>query len=99
MRLFAFIGVALIAVVASSAAQVSTVAVAAGGSTLNRPEDPVVLTHSWTARFPLKLDPDYKLLEYTCHEDNRVIGDWISVSRAERSGKGATNIEAPTTRR
>jgi len=58
-------------------------------------EDPVVLTHSWTARFPLKLDPDYKLLEYTCHEDNRVIGDWISVSRAERSGKAAPNAEPP----
>jgi hypothetical protein len=55
-------------------------------------EDPVVLTHSWTARFPLKVDPDYKLLEYTCHEDNRVIGDWISVSRAERSGQ---KVEAP----
>jgi hypothetical protein len=50
-------------------------------------EDPVVLTHSWTARFPLKRDPGYKLLEYTCHEDNRVVGDWISVSRAERAGK------------
>lgn len=55
-------------------------------------EDPVVMTHSWTARFPLKRDPNYKLLEYTCHEDNRVIGDWISVSRAERSGQ---KVEAP----
>ena len=53
-------------------------------------EDPVVLTHSWTARFPLKVDPDYKLLEYGCQEDNRVVGDWISVSRAERSGKAVT---------
>ena len=53
-------------------------------------EDPVVLTHSWTARFPLKLDNDYKLLEYGCQEDNRVVGDWISVSRAERSGKVVT---------
>ena len=52
-------------------------------------EDPVVLTHSWTARFPLKADPNYKLLEYTCHEDNRVIGDWISVSRADRAKAGA----------
>jgi hypothetical protein len=57
-------------------------------------EDPVVLTRPWTARFPLKLDPDYKLLEYTCHEDNRVIRDWITVSRAERA-KGNTNAEAP----
>ena len=58
-------------------------------------EDPVVLTHSWTARFPLRLDPDYKLLEYTCHEDNRVIGDWISVSRAERSGKAGAKAAPP----
>ena len=50
-------------------------------------EDPVVLTHSWTARFPLKLEPDYKLLEYSCQEDNRVVPDWISTSRAERAGK------------
>ena len=56
-------------------------------------EDPVVLTQPWTARFPLKLDPDYKLLEYSCQEDNRVVPDWISVSRAER--KGAAKVEAP----
>ena len=58
-------------------------------------EDPVVLTHSWTARFPLKSEPDYKILEYSCQEDNRVVPDWISVSRAERSGKPAA---APTRR-
>jgi hypothetical protein len=58
-------------------------------------EDPVVLTRSWTARFPLKLDPGYKLLEYSCQEDNQVVPDWISVSRAERAGNGAAKIEAP----
>src|SRR5258708_37025380 len=52
-------------------------------------EDPVVLPRPWTARFPLKLDPNYNLLEYTCHEDNRVVGDWISVSRAERSAEAS----------
>ena len=57
-------------------------------------EDPVVLTRPWTARFPLKLDPDYKLLEYSCQEDNQVVPDWISVSRAERAG-GAAKVEAP----
>jgi hypothetical protein len=57
----------------------------------------VVLTHSWTARFPLKLEPDYKLLEYSCQEDNRVVPDWISVSRAERSGTADAN-SAPTRR-
>lgn len=58
-------------------------------------DDPVVMTHSWTARFPLKRDPNYKLLEYTCHEDNRVIGDWISVSHAEESGQ---KVAAPERR-
>jgi hypothetical protein len=52
-------------------------------------DDPVVNTRPWTARFPLKLDKNYKMLEYTCHEDNRVVQDWISVSRAERATPGA----------
>src|SRR5258708_35180164 len=50
-------------------------------------EDPVILTHSWTARFPLKLEPGYKLLEYSCQEDNHVVPHWISTSRAERAAK------------
>ncbi len=50
-------------------------------------EDPVVLTRSWSARFPWKRDPNYKLLEYACHEDNRMVRDWITVSRAEQEGK------------
>ena len=52
-------------------------------------EDPVVLTRPWTARFPLKLDNDFLMMEYTCHESNRVIGDWISVSQAERTAEAA----------
>jgi hypothetical protein len=48
-------------------------------------DDPVVLTHSWTARFPLKLDNSFQILEYACTEDNRMIPDWVSVSRAERA--------------
>ena len=59
-------------------------------------EDPVVLTHSWTARFPLKLEPDYKMLEYSCQEDNHVVPHWISASRAERAGK--PGAEAPARR-
>jgi hypothetical protein len=52
-------------------------------------EDPVVLTHSWTARMPWKNDPNYKLLEYACHEDNRMVRDWINVSRAEQEKASA----------
>jgi hypothetical protein len=48
-------------------------------------DDPVVLTHSWTARFPLKLDNSFQILEYACTEDNNMIPHWISVSRAERA--------------
>ena len=47
-------------------------------------DDPVVLTHSWTARFPLKLDNGFQILEYACTEDNNMIPHWISVSKAER---------------
>jgi hypothetical protein len=50
-------------------------------------DDPVVMTRPWTARFPWKRDPNYKLLEYACHEDNRMVRDWITVSRAEQEGK------------
>ncbi len=52
-------------------------------------EDPVVLTRSWTARFPLKLDNSFKILEYACTEDNTMIPHWISTSRAERAQEAA----------
>jgi hypothetical protein len=51
-------------------------------------EDPVVLTRSWTARYPLKNDPTYEWWEYACHEGNRTIGDYIRTSRAERAAQG-----------
>lgn len=52
-------------------------------------EDPVVLTRSWTVRFPLKLHNSFQILEYACTEDNHVIPNWISVSRAERAKAAA----------
>ncbi len=52
-------------------------------------DDPVVLTHSWTARFPLKLDNSFQILEYACTEDNNMIPHWISVSESEREKAGA----------
>jgi hypothetical protein len=55
-------------------------------------EDPVVITRPWTARFPLKLDNNYKWWEYACLEGNRTIPDYISASRAERAAAGK---EAP----
>jgi hypothetical protein len=45
----------------------------------------VVLTRSWTARFPLKLDNQYDWWEYACHEGNSAIRNYITTSRAERA--------------
>jgi hypothetical protein len=50
-------------------------------------EDPVILTRSWTARYPLKNDTTYEWWEYACHEGNRTIGDYIRTSRAERAAQ------------
>jgi hypothetical protein len=34
-------------------------------------EDPEILaTGKWSAAFPMKLDNDYKMYEYACHEGN-----------------------------
>ncbi len=54
-------------------------------------DDPVVLTHSWTARFPLKLDNGFQILEYACTEDNNMIPHWISVTKAERAKAAGEN--------
>jgi hypothetical protein len=58
-------------------------------------DDPVVLTHSWTARFPLKLDNGFQILEYACTEDNNMIPHWISTSRAERAQDAAKAAGQP----
>jgi hypothetical protein len=60
-------------------------------------EDPVVLTRPWTARFPLKLQPDYEWWEYGCHEGNRTIPDYISTSRAERARQAESAAQPPAT--
>jgi hypothetical protein len=58
--------------------------------------DPVVYTQPWTARFPLKLTPEYEWWEYACHEGNRTIRDFISASRAERAYRAAHPNEPRT---
>jgi len=58
--------------------------------------DPVVYTRPWTARFPLKLTPDYEWWEYACHEGNRTIRDFINASRAERAYRAAHPNEPRT---
>jgi hypothetical protein len=50
-------------------------------------EDPVILTRPWTARFPLRNEPDYEWWEYACHEGNTAVPNFITSSRAERAAK------------
>jgi hypothetical protein len=50
--------------------------------------DPEVLTTgSWSAAFPMKLDNDYQMFEYACHEGNTAIRGYIETSRYERAHK------------
>ena len=52
-------------------------------------DDPVVMTHSWTARLPWKRDPNYKLLEYACHEGNYMMTDALEAARQlDTQGQG-----------
>jgi hypothetical protein len=51
-------------------------------------EDPEILTTGkWSAAFPLKLDNDYRMYEYACHEGNTAIRNYIETSRFERAKK------------
>ncbi len=52
-----------------------------------RVEDPTVLTDSWTAGFPWKLDPEYEFFEYACHEDNQQLRYIIEMSRSAREAE------------
>ena len=40
-----------------------------------------------SAAFPLKLDNDYQMFEYACHEGNAAIRNYIETSRYERANK------------
>jgi hypothetical protein len=50
--------------------------------------DPEILsTGKWTAAFPMKLDNEYEMYEYACHEGNTAIRNYIETSRYERAQK------------
>ena len=48
-------------------------------------EDPVVLTRSFTVRYPMRNDPTYEWWEYACHEGNTIIQNYIATNRYERA--------------
>ncbi len=45
--------------------------------------DPKTWTRPWTAAFPLKRDPGYKIFEYACHEGNHAMSNILSASRSD----------------
>jgi hypothetical protein len=47
--------------------------------------DPVIWTAPWTVELPWVRDESYEFFEYACHEDNKMIRDYITTSRAERA--------------
>jgi len=54
-------------------------------------EDPTVLTTgSYTVAYPMYLDNKYEMYEYSCHEGNTAVRNYIETSRFERSQPKAT---------
>ena len=52
-------------------------------------EDPEVLASgSFTVKYPMVLDNDYKMYEYACHEGNTAVRNYIETSRFERAQAG-----------
>ncbi|HVQ15564.1 MAG TPA: hypothetical protein VMS40_18310, partial [Vicinamibacterales bacterium] len=47
-------------------------------------EDPVILTRSFTVRYPMRNDPTYEWWEYGCHEGNTIVQNYSETNRYER---------------
>ena len=46
-------------------------------------EDPNAFGHPWTVEIPFNYSPDYRILEYTCHEGNYGLENTLRAGRAE----------------
>ena len=60
-------------------------------------EDPVILTRSFTVRYPMRNDPSYLMPEYACHEDNQIVPNYTKTSRYERAHPKAEPPQPPVT--
>jgi hypothetical protein len=61
-------------------------------------EDPVILTGSFTVRYPMRHEPTYEWWEYACHEGNTIVPNYVATSRHERQNpepEVAKPIEVP----
>ena len=50
-------------------------------------EDPVIWTRPWTVSLPFRLQPDYGMYEYACHEGNYGMRNILSGARQEERAK------------
>lgn len=58
--------------------------------------DPETWTAPWTIRYPYKLDPEYPLFEYACHEANYGLENILTGARAgENSDKSGGDAATP----
>ena len=48
-------------------------------------EDPDILTHSFTVRYPMRNDPTYEMPEYACLEGDEIVHDYVTTNRYERA--------------
>jgi hypothetical protein len=55
--------------------------------------DPNVWTKPYTLRYPFKLDPEYKVYEYACHEGNYMMLDALKGARALEAQGLDTRVE------
>ena len=51
-------------------------------------EDPNAFEHAWTVELPMNYSPDYRILEYTCHEGNYGLENTLRGGRAEDKARG-----------
>jgi hypothetical protein len=61
-------------------------------------DDPVILTRSFTVRYPMRNEPDYEWWEYACHEGNTIITNYVTTNRWERAHPAAekpVKVEVP----
>src|SRR5690606_22091163 len=58
-------------------------------------EDPVILTDSFTVRYPMRHDPEYLMPEYACHEGNTIVRFYTETSRYERANPTPEPEQAP----
>ena len=62
-------------------------------------EDPEILTTGkWSAAFPMKLDNDYQMFEYACHEGNYGVANILRAARVQEANGQTVDAPVPFNR-